>query len=98
MSPNNASMQEFKVNLPSTVMFNYPTIEGITGPGTELEVSIYGHESQPLTTRPNFTNNNPNGLRLKLSEALGGRMHPEEDHLDWLRSGCDTSGLLGIFC
>eukprot|EP00434_Breviolum_minutum_P025012 symbB.v1.2.022094.t1/scaffold1946.1/size95412/6 len=23
--------QEFKVNLPSTVMFNYPTIEGITG-------------------------------------------------------------------
>lgn len=28
---------------------------------------------------------NHNGLRLKLSEALGGRMHPEEDHLDWLR-------------
>ena len=25
-------------------------------------------------------------------------MHPEEDHLDWLRSGCDTSGLLGLFC
>ena len=41
MSPNNASMQEFKVNLPSTVMFNYPTIEGITGPGTEeLGVSM----------------------------------------------------------
>lgn len=48
MSPN-ASMQEFKVNLPSTVMFNYPTIEGITGPGTlELEVSMYGHN---FTTR-----------------------------------------------
>lgn len=41
---------------------------------------------------------NHNGLRLKLSEALGGRMHPEEDHLDWLRSGCDTGGLLGLFC
>jgi hypothetical protein len=31
--------KEFKVNLPSTVMFNYPTIEGITGLGTTADVA-----------------------------------------------------------